>query len=98
MLVSLAKMFFIATDSNKSDQWNFIQKGGVDGTYTVKVNGKALCCVEAACASSLFVTTNPSKCKDNIQASNFAKFDCNFLALRSEERRLGRACRSRWSP
>ena len=37
MLVSLAKMFFIATDSNKSDQWNFIQKGGVDGTYTVKV-------------------------------------------------------------
>ena len=37
MLVSLAKMVFIATDSNKSDQWNFIQKGGVDGTYTVKV-------------------------------------------------------------
>src|SRR4029434_4897818 len=30
MLVSLAKMVFIATDSNKSDQGNYFQKGGVD--------------------------------------------------------------------
>ena len=43
-------MVFIATDINKSDQSNFIQKGGVVATYTVKVKWYALFCLEAECA------------------------------------------------
>jgi len=56
MLVSLAKLVFIATEINKSDQSNFIQKGGdggnIKGVGTVKVKWNASFCLEAACASS----------------------------------------------